>query len=168
MEVTYELTQRDFFDSLIAHRNRNAFAKWGLRLLLSIVFLFAGLGLISLAVVPNKAQAFSGFAPPFALAAMWAAVIWAAPWWAARKQFSKQPSAHGPKTVLVDAVGVHWRWDGGSADVEWKNFIRLLESKNQFLLYTSPVCFNIVPKRSQKSEELSEFRALVAQNILRQ
>jgi heme/copper-type cytochrome/quinol oxidase subunit 2 len=126
MQVTYELTQKDFFDSLIAHRNRSAIGKWTARVLVSIVLVVFGAGLLVLAMRPN-AQALSNFVPLFALAAVWIVLLWAYPWWTARKQFSNQPSAHGQKTMLVDPVGVHWRWNGGSADVEWKNYIRILE-----------------------------------------
>ena len=67
--------------------------------------------------------------------------------------------------MLVDTVGIHLRWDGGASDVEWRMFIRWLECKNQFLLYTSPACFNILPKRAFVPQQLSEFRALLQDNI---
>jgi len=163
MQVTYELTQKDFVDSLIAHRNRSALRKWSLRLLVSIVFLLVGVGLFAYAVHPNN-QILSNFLPLLLLAAFWTLFFWFGPRWAARKQFSKQPGAQGPKTVLLDADGIHWRWSGGSMDVEWKNYIRILEGKNQFLLYSSPVVFNVLPKRAFTAEQLSEMRALAAQN----
>lgn len=165
MEVTYELTQRDFFDSLIAHRNRSPLAKWSFRLIVLIVFTFMGIGLISLALRPNF-QNLSALGPLVAVAIMWSALMWASPWWAARNQFSKQPAAQGPRTMMLDSSGVHWRWNGGSADVDWKNFIRFQETKNQFMLYTSPACFNIVPKRALTLDEMGVFRKFVADNLL--
>lgn len=164
MEVTYELTPRDFFDSLIAHRNRSALVKWSFRVIVSVVCLLAVLGLLQLALRPT-AQTLSTFGPIFALALMWVALLWASPWWSSRKQFSKQPGAQGPRTMVLDAAGVHWRWNGGSADVEWKNYIRFLECKNEFLLYSSPAVFNVVPKRALTPEQTSELRDLFAQNI---
>src|SRR5262245_34073634 len=145
MEVTYELTQRDFFDSFIAHRNRSAFAKWTFRSIVAVVLILASAGLGSLAVHPNT-QTLSSLAPLFGLAVMWLDLMWGSPWGAARNQFLKQPAAQGPKKILLDSAGVYWRWNGGSADIEWKNFIRFQETKNQFLLYSSPACLNIVPK----------------------
>ena len=67
--------------------------------------------------------------------------------------------------MFVDAVGVHLRWNGGSTDIQWKNFIRHLECENQFLLYSSPVSFSILPKRALTPEQLAEVRALLAQNL---
>lgn len=164
VEVTYELTQRDFFDSLLAHRNRSTFAKWSFRVAASIVFIFAGLGLVLLTIRPD-AKSLANLAPVFALAAIWAALLWGSPWWAARNQFSKQPAAQGPRTMLLDSGGVHWRWSGGSADIEWKNFIRFQETKNQFLLYSSPACFNVVPKRALTLDQMSLFRQLATEHL---
>jgi hypothetical protein len=67
--------------------------------------------------------------------------------------------------MLLDKAGVHWRWEGGSADVEWKTFIRFLECKNLFLLYYSPVVFVMVPKRALLPEQRPEFLTLLLQNV---
>jgi hypothetical protein len=164
MEVTYELVQRDFFDALIAHRNGSAFRKWTFRLVVLIVCLLAGLLLLQFALNP-KSEPLAAFGPLFVFAVIWVALLWASPWLSARKQFSKQPGAQGPRTLVLNASGVHWRWNGGSADVEWKNYIRYLESKNEFLLYSSPAVFNIVPKRVFTPDQISELRELFAQNV---
>ena len=87
-------------------------------------------------------------------------------WWSARRQFLRQPGARGPRTVLFDDIGAHWRWNGGSSDVEWKNYVRSVEGKNHILLYTSPACFNIVPKRALGKEDLVSVLALLKQRIL--
>jgi len=54
---------------------------------------------------------------------------------------------------------------GGAGDIEWKNYIRSVEGKNQILFYTSPACFNILPKRAVAEEQLRELRDLLKQNI---
>jgi YcxB-like protein len=164
MEVTYELTQRDFLDSFIAHRNRSKFRKWSFRILVSAILVVVGVGLIAVAVQPNR-QALASFGPLVVLGVMWVALMWVTPWWAARRQFSKQPSAQGPRTVLLDAEGIHWRWSGGSADAAWQNYVRFLEARDQILFYSSPACFNIVPKRALTPGQLSELRALLARNL---
>jgi len=66
---------------------------------------------------------------------------------------------------VLDASGAHWRWDGGSSDVEWKNYIRSAEGKNQILFYTSPACFNLLPKPVLAAEQLTEIQSLVQQNL---
>ena len=104
--------------------------------------------------------------PFFGLVAMWLLLLAGAPtWWSARRQFRRQPVAHGARTVLFDATWAHWQWNGGSSDVEWKNCVRSVEGKNQVLLYTSPACFNIIPKRALGKEELDEVLTLLKQRI---
>jgi hypothetical protein len=145
VEITYKLTQRDFFDSMIAHRNRSRLAKWSFRIMLSIALLAGAIGIIALVTQPTSQLSINAIIL-IALAIFWALCKWAAPWWSARNQFRKQPSAQGPRILMLDSTGTHWRWDGGTADVEWKNVIRYLEGKNEFLLYSSPAAFNMVPE----------------------
>jgi hypothetical protein len=164
MQIDYELTQRDFTDSFAAHRNRNIFSKWLTRLFMSFTIVLAAILVFGLIVKPNGQDA-KTLMPYFVLAFLWIGITRVLPRWSALKQFSKQPGAQGPRTVLMDATGVHWRWNGGSSDVAWKNYVRALEGKNTFLLYTSPVCFNIIPKRFLTPEGLLELRALLKQNI---
>lgn len=165
MEVTYQLTQRDFFDSFIAHRNRSVVRKWFLRIVVLTVFAFLVIGLLG-AILRPYPKVWSDLTPLFVLAAFWIVLLWGSPWLAARRQFFGQPAAQGRRTLLLDSGGVHWRWDGGSSDADWKNYVRFLEGKNQFLIYTSPACFNILPKRALTAEQLSELRALFAQHGL--
>jgi hypothetical protein len=164
MQIHYELNQSDFIDSFAAHRNRNTFLKWLRRLLVSfaiLVVIFLAFGLI---VKPN-AQDAKNLMPFFGLVVMWVGILWGLPRWSARRQFLKQPGAQGQRNVLLDSSGVHWCWNGGSAAIVWKNYVRSVEGKKQFLLYTSPACFNIIPKRSLTPEGIIELRALLKQNI---
>ena len=161
MQLISELTQKDFIESIIAHRNHNSVTKWSLRLLTSILLLFIALGLLLL-IVRRDAQSIM---PMLVVAAGWSLFIWGMPWLSARTQFSKQPSAQGQRMLEVDSAGVHWKWNGGASDMEWRSFIRCLESKDHFLLYSSPKCFNTVPKRAFTPEQSAEFRSLVKHNI---
>ena len=164
MEVTYELTQRDFFDAFISHRNRSTFAKWAFRGLKLVLFAFLSLAL-GMFALRHDSKTLLNIAPLIFLAAIYALFLWAIPWWGARTQFTNQPAAQGPRTMLLDKGGVHWRWNGGSAEIEWKNFIRFQETKTHFLLYSSPACFNIVPKRVLAVDQIDSFRKLATENL---
>jgi hypothetical protein len=164
MQIDYELKQDDFSQSFTAHRNRNVFTKWLIRLRMSFAILVTFILAFGLIVKPN-AQDTKNLVPFFGLILMWVALLWGLPRWSARRQFLKQPGTQGQRTVLIDESGVHWRWNGGSSDIAWKNYVRSLEGKKQFLLYTSPACFNIIPKRVLTPERLLELRALLTQNI---
>ena len=163
MEVTYELTQKDFYDSFIAHRNRSALSKWSHRALLGFAYLFVGIGMIGL--VARSKAVLANFAPLSVLALVWIGLLWGIPWWAAKRQYIKQPSAKGSRTMVADDAGIRWTWNGGSAEMEWRNFARWREAETEFLLYSSFNIFNPVPKRALTSEQLSEFRNLLQQKL---
>jgi len=112
-----------------------------------------------------SAEAGRNLLPLLGLVIAWVATLWILPRRTIRRQFLKQPGAHGPRTLLLDSTGVHWRWNGGSSDVEWKNYIRSVEGKNQILFYTSPACFNILPKRALAADQLDEIRVLLKQHV---
>jgi hypothetical protein len=164
MQINYELTQKDFTEAYTAHRNSRPLRKWSRRLFVWIVGLATAILLFGFLVRPSWEMA-RGLMPFFVLVTIWIGVLWVLPSWMMRRQFLGQPGARGPRTLTLDAAGVHWRWNGGSSDVEWKNYIRSVEGKNLILFYTSPACFNIVPKRAIAAEQLDELRVLLKQQI---
>jgi hypothetical protein len=162
MHVEYELSQSDFTQAYIAHRNRKSFAAWVRVILFWFIILVSAILLFGAV----KAHNFRPLMPFFIVAFLWLVVLQGViPRWYMRRQFTKQPGAHGPRTLTLDETGTHWRWNGGSSDVEWRNYIRSVEGANQILFYTSPACFNILPKRALEPEQLDEVRRLLAQNI---
>jgi len=164
MQVTYELTQKDFTEAYTAHRNGRVVTRWSRRIFVSIMVLVGAIGLLGFLMKPTV-QTARDLAPLLGLIAMWIGVLWFLPRWQMRRQFLQQPGAHGSRSLILDDSGAHWKWNGGSSDVEWKNYIRSVEGKNQILFYTSPACFNILPKVSLNPDQLSELRALLAQNM---
>ncbi len=164
MEIRYQLTEADFNDALIAHRNKVTFKKWSLRLFGTIMLLVLAFAIFGV-LTDHTGKAFSNFAPLFVVIMMWALLLYFWPKLAARTQFRKQPAVQGMRTVSIGASGIQSNWNDGSANVEWKNYVRLVESPTEFLLYTSPGCFGILPKRAFSVEQANEFRALAAANI---
>jgi hypothetical protein len=79
---------------------------------------------VALYWVSPDTQFMSNLWPLLVLMAFWIVLLRVSPWLGARTQFRKQPSAQVPKTLSLDGSGVHWRWDGGSADIDWKNFTK--------------------------------------------
>jgi hypothetical protein len=164
MEIQYQLTQKDFYEALVIHRNKVSLKRWPFRI---VALFFVGMLLFGSydIVVRQGDKGLASYAPFFAFTALWVALLWWSPRWSARVQFRKQPSVQGSRSVTVDASGTHSRWDGGSADVEWKNYVRFVEGRNLFLIYTSPACFGMVPKRAFDEPGLATFRNLLQENI---
>jgi heme/copper-type cytochrome/quinol oxidase subunit 2 len=164
MQVNYQLSENDFVEAYGVHRNRTAFKKWSMRIFIALI-VFMAVVVFATALFDHTQQAAKNLLPFTGLLAFWIVALWAFPRWNMRRQFHKQPAAHGPRTVTFDADGAHWRWDGGSGDIAWKNYIRWIEGTNQILFYTSPACFNILPTHGLPSQQMIDLRELLKQNI---
>jgi len=164
MQINYQLNEKDFVEAYGVHRNRTPFKKWSMRFWIAFVGFMAVLVVVG-ALTDHSQRAAMNLLPLMGLIAFWISFLWVLPRWNMRRQFRKQPGAQGPRTVTLDADGAHWRWDGGSGDIAWKNYIRWIEGKNQILFYTSPVCFNILPIEGLPSQQISDIRELLEQNI---
>jgi len=120
MQITYELTQRDFFESFTAHYHSKKLLKWGYRVLITVFSILVGLSLFG-AARRLSTWTLSGLLEPLGLVGYLCLSMWGYPWWLARTQFQKQPSVQGQRRALLDHDGIQQRWDGGSGLVEWKN-----------------------------------------------
>jgi YcxB-like protein len=157
MQITYELTEKDFREALIANRNRSAL-RYTVELLIWLVVIGA------LSRVDGEDYLFIAWL--FSIGGFFLVYwLWLAPRSSARKQYRKQPVAHGQKMLLADHSGVHFRGEGASSDMEWRSYIKWRESKHLFLLYQSPSYFYMVPKRSMAPEQVEEFRGLLRENV---
>jgi len=166
MKISYELRQQDFVDAFAAHRKSKPITRWTR----PIVITFAGLVILLLLVnvlVQRTYESLTSAMPAFIVFVLWFSMLWAFPRWAARKQFRGQPGAQGLRTLELDQSGTHSQWNGGAMDIEWKNYVRFAEDQNVFLLYSSPVAFNIVPKRVLTADELNGIREMLQQKIRR-
>ena len=161
MQFTYSLTQRDFSEAMIAIRNRKAWAKWIFRILPALLVVLIAVSIRT----DSRSQLLSSLVPILVLFLFWTFLLWGSPWLLARQQFLKQPSAQGEHTVSFDRDVVGWHWNGGSSAVEWKNYIRWMETKNQILVCSSPVQCGIIPKRALNAEQLLELRTLLRQKL---
>ena len=164
MQISYELSVDDFTQAYGVHRNGRAVTKWVRRGFILLVVLLTLLGLL-MVVSRNTPGSGAIGRNLLLLAAFESACIWLWPWWFIRRQFLKQPGAHGPRTVTLDEGGVRWKWTGGASEIDWKNYIRYVEGKNLILFYTSPAAFGILPKRGLSAEQLSDLRGLLKQYI---
>lgn len=163
MQISYQLTGRDFVEAFRTHRNRTPFRKWWWRISIATIVI-AGLVLFVSAIYSGK-RSTNSLLQVFGLALTYVVLLWLLRRWNIRRQFRKQPAAHGPRTVILDADGTHIRWDGGSNDVAWKNYIRWTEGPNQIILYTSPACFGILSTRTLQPAQVAELREILKQNI---
>jgi len=163
MEITHQLNEKDFVEAYRTHCSRGPSRKW--RTAIWVLFLVIFIPAIIFHAIATNTSAVSAYLPLAILAIAWFVVIRWFQLFNMRKQFRNQPGVQGPRTMTFDSDGTHLRWDGGSADVAWKNYIRWVEGKNQILFYTSPACFNILPTQGLDAEQIAELRKMLSQNI---
>jgi len=110
-------------------------------------------------ILQHGIQLTKDYLPLFGLVVFWFLILWAWPRWTMKQQFRKQPGAQGPRTVTFDADGVHWRWDGGSADVAWKNYIRWRKARIKFFSIPLPPASISCLSKACRRNKLSIFES---------
>jgi hypothetical protein len=165
MTIEFQFTLDDYRNAFRAHFSKGAspFTRWTLRL---GVWFGAFLLLIGIVFVITGQRTINVLWPPFLLGALW---IWLGMGgsyrFSARNQFTKNPSLRQPRRVDFNQDGLKTDAGVASSQHSWKAYVRCVESNACFLLYTSPACFNIIPKRALQPEQLSELRQLLQANI---
>lgn len=83
-----------------------------------------------------------------------------------KKAWDTNEKLQCPQTLQVTADGITVKNQYGTSAQNWLAFRRFLESANLFILYSSPVAMNVIPKRVLSSpDELDWFRALLNKEI---
>ena len=103
MQITYELTKKDFTEAYQAHRDRTGLRKWTRQISVGITGIFTALTLFVLLVKPNAPEA-KALTPYFGLVSMCILIAVFLPRWNIQRQFTKQPGAHGAKNPAVGCI----------------------------------------------------------------
>jgi YcxB-like protein len=159
MQAAYELTKKDIVDGVVSNYKQHR-TLW---ITAHAALIFGVAAFLLHLVMPAMYPRLTVNGLPIALFAV--IYVWFFPRLAGFLLYSKAPWMNGAWKLIADNSGIHWEWNGGSADLEWKNFVSWFEGQNQFLLYSSRAAYHIVPKRAFSSEQIEELRALFARNI---
>jgi hypothetical protein len=169
MEVSYQLTPKDFVQVARQRREWKREASWfsldTFWLLIWAVVLLGGVVAI-LAAGSNWRGSNLGFAILLFLAVLVAVPItrWVLTNSKARNQFLADASAQATISLKVSTDGLSFRGMSGDGTPSW-SYARWRESKNQFVLFTAPETFLIVPKRAFTSDQRNEFREYLRRYI---
>jgi YcxB-like protein len=165
MIVNLQFTLDDYRNAFRAHyrKGASAYTRWMLKfaLVVGVVSLLVGV----LFVITGQ-RALNVALPPFIFGAFWTWVGTGKIYQLfGRNQFAKSPALHEPRCIEFNDDGV--KTDAGivSSQVSWKAFLRYIESRDTFLLYTSPGCFAIVPKRVLQPEQVNDLRRLLQTHV---
>jgi hypothetical protein len=164
MQVAYQLTPADFRAGFKAHQNRSAWSRWGFRLLIAFlaVVCLVSFAVSVLAQEPNTRR---NAAAIFVVMIFGIVLQFVAPRFAAKRQFQGNPAAQLPTTLTTSDEGLHFASSHSSGNASWKMYVRFEETKDNFVLFSSPVVFHPIPKRAFTPEQLTEFRTLLQRHI---
>jgi hypothetical protein len=165
MIVNFQFTVGDYRNAFRAHyrKGASAYTRWMLKfaLVVGVVSLLVGV----LFVITGQ-RALNVALPPFIFGALW---IWIGTGKIyqlfGRNQFAKSPAMREPRRIEFSNDGVKTDAGIASSQVTWKAFLRYIESRDTFLLYTSPGCFAIVPKRVLQPEQVNDLRRLLQTHV---
>lgn len=165
MILDYQFTLDDYHNAFKAHMKKGASAlsRWTMRLGLVVgaVMLLGGI-----ANLINGQRAPSVVLPPFFFAAVWFLIGMGGFYWlSAKRQFTRNPALRQPRRVEIGEDGVKTDAGVASSQMSWKAYLRFIESKDTFLLYTSPACFVIIPKRVLQPSQVDELREILKRNV---
>ena len=152
--ITGVVSEQDYVEAQRVHRQPLATKfNWALG-----VVTLGGLALIVLGIKPWGLMATIGGICGFIGEAIQAKVYVPA---IARKHYHQFKGIETPITYRWDTDGLSVQSDRGAGERKWKDFLKVRESDQVFLLYTTDVLFEVVPKRWFGSpEQALEFGAL--------
>lgn len=167
IEVTYHLTADDFYQAILAYRDRGRVMRFSSRFLTVIGILMVPM-VVFVAVMKPEMQMFHQLVPFVAIALFWVGFFWWMPKWSATKQFKGSPASQGQVTLTASTAGVRIKSQQSESNSNWNAYIRWLENKRVIVLFTSPLVFVVIPKQSFSEDQLTSFRALLRDNITTQ
>ena len=165
MTIDFQFTLDDYRDAFRAHFRKGASSFSRLLLKAAIVggCLLIGMGVFLVAMGERRPNV---WLVPALLGAVWLWIgIGGTYKRAAKAQFEKNPALRQPRRVEFSSQGIKTDAGVASSDVSWKAYLRYVESDKVFLLYTSPGCFAIIPKRVLQPGQAEELGQLFRSHI---
>ncbi|SFB21513.1 YcxB-like protein [Acetitomaculum ruminis DSM 5522] len=82
----------------------------------------------------------------------------------AKKQFTNNQALASNIHYIFDEKGVHSTLANERADVEWVSIFKVVETRRNFLIYTTTINASIIPK-SQLGETESQIRQILSKHL---
>ena len=168
MKLTFSYTFADYREANRAHARRNKL-RWLMRTSFTVVFLLIACLTMALLVrsqaTPGTGEIGWANLKPILpwLLACGGLIVWAlaAPYLTVRRAWLGQPAMQLQQTVEITDAGLVIDDEQSRNEYKWNAFIRLVESRNLFLLFPSNLVFIMIPKRALPAGQLDAFRIML-------
>lgn len=131
---------------------------------MAVTILALATGLILDILAPHS-DAFRNRVPLYVLFILWTLLYWGSPYLSARSQFRGSRAAKAPITLDITDTGLQFRSQHVDSKVDWTAYVKWLEQKTIFALFSNPKIFVVIPKRAFTVDQVSEFRELLRQHV---
>ena len=165
MEISYQLTEDDYRQGYAAFRRRTKLSLWLRRLSYAVFYLV--LALTVFVIFFSADRSFSTLFPLLFFVVFWVCCIWYSPRYVARKMIKGSPSASLPHTAEISENGLRFRTPDSESRLGWDLIVGWAEAERVFALFPSPVMFFPIPQRAMTSQQESEFRDLLRNQLPR-
>jgi hypothetical protein len=168
MTFNYQLNEDDFAAAQACHL-RNYLKKPTARILVAIgaLMILSGAVVLVQALLAHNSRALLQIAPYTILVLVW--LVWLTRMFSSgsmfRKQFRKIRSLQLPMQLLLTESELRYTSANGETTAAWHAIERWQECKLNFMLYTQPRLFFILPKRVMQPEEIAAMRELLARKL---
>jgi len=165
MHVSYQLTPDDFYQGMIAWRNRRKWRRW---VRWTSYLLIAGASLTSLLILlldrGGEATTIAVFTVIFGILSFVCKLL--APRLSARRQFGNNPMAQAPITLDVSEQGLEFHNLHAESKLAWSAYMAWGEAKSVFVIMPQPRAYVAIPKRAFSEAQVPEFRDMLRRNIV--
>ena len=164
MQVTYQLTQEDFYQGCLAWRSRRKWQLWMLRIAYVIVGIAFLTSLLTLLLDRSSMTAPTALAG-LAFCVVWFAYVLLTPRFSSRRQFRSMPSVQSPITLDITEAGLEIHTIHAESKVSWAAYVGWVERKTVFVILPQPRIYVPIPKRAFNEEQIEEFRELLRRTV---
>ncbi len=147
MRASYQLTPDDFYQGMLAWRNRRKWQQW---VRWASYLLVAGGSLTSLLILlldrSGETTTTAFFTVIFGI--LWLSYMLLAPRLSAWRQFGNNPMAQAPITLDVSEQGLEFHNPHAESKLEWSAYMAWGEAKSVFVIMPQPRAYVAIPKRA--------------------
>lgn len=168
MTFNYQLNEDDFAAAQACHV-RSYYKKPRARIFLAMaaLMIFSGATVVIQSMLRKDTEALIRTAPFVVLGLLW--IAWFARMLSSgsmfRKQFRKIRALQLPLQIVLTESGISYSSANGESRADWRAIERWQECKSNFMFYTQPRLFYILPKRIMQPEEIIATRELLASKV---
>ena len=162
MKIVCRYTIDDYAEAHRLHRKGSIWRQWDRFVGWLFFLLCAGAGLL---IVASNPHPYRIALPSLGLAVFWALLLFVFPGLRMRYIFKRSPYFNQESSFDISEDGILNENPNMRSQRNWNLFTRWAENGRLFMIYSSPVQFVLLPKRSFAAGDIEQLRELLRRKI---